>query len=239
MKKVIDKATELGYGSSIALERRLRRLQQMPGSSRLLKRLASASDKEQFEDYLAELQYALIFTGLQFQVEIEPFGREGPDLRISRDDHQSVVEVTRFRKQYSGPPLVDSNSQDFLLEEYGNVERDIRKSFDKIKEKFKQIKYQDAIIALWNDEGDLEELEVEEAVSVLLNDVNRGTGSIPQGLSFIVYVGQKSVRNHQELLCLPLPSNQKPHHKAWQRELTASTLREIIERALAETTDSC
>lgn len=233
MKKVMDKATKLGYSNPLALERRLRRLQQMPGSSRLLKRLASASDKEQFEDYLAELQYALIFTGLQFQVEIEPFGRKGPDLRILRDGQQSVVEVTRFRKQYSGPPLVDYNSQDFLLEEYGNVERDIRKSLEKIIGKFTQVKDQDAIIALWNDEGDLEELEVLEAISVLLDDVNQGTGSIPKGLSFVVYAGQCPIRNRQEFLCLPLPDNQKPHHKAWQRELISSTVRELIERALA------
>jgi hypothetical protein len=235
MKKVLYKATELGCGSPITLERKLRRLQQMPGASRLLTRLASASDKEQFQDYLAELRYALIFAGLQFQVEIEPLGSKGPDLQISRDGHQSVVEVTRFREIYPGPPLVDPDSHDFLLVKYGNVERDTRKFLEKIIGKFTQVKDQDAIIALWNDEEELEGQEATEAMPGLFN----GVVSIPQGISFVLYAGGwETIRDRQEFRCFPLTSNQKPHHKAWQRELIRSTVRELIERALAQTTNT-
>jgi hypothetical protein len=48
------------------------RVQQMPGANRVFGRIASAIDKEQLADYLVEIQYALIFAGLSFQVEFEP-----------------------------------------------------------------------------------------------------------------------------------------------------------------------
>ena len=74
----------------------------MPRSNRVFARIAAASDKEQLEDYLAEVRYALIFCGLGFEVTIEPGGNKGPDLSISRDGHSAVVEIMRFRKVYSG-----------------------------------------------------------------------------------------------------------------------------------------
>jgi len=236
MEKVLYKATELGCGSPVVLEQQLRRLQQMPGASRLLKRLASSSDKEQFLDYFAELRYALVFAGLQFQVEIEPLGRKGPDLRISRDGQQSVVEVTRFREIYPGPPTVDLDSHDFLLAEYGNIERDTKKSSEKIRGKFRQIKAQDAIIALWNDDGDLDELVIKETMSVFLDDAKQVAVSIPEVLAFVLYASPWIyIRNRQQFWCLAIPGNQKPHHEAWQRELVASTLDDLIERALSQT----
>jgi hypothetical protein len=44
----------------------------MPGSKHLFRRIALTPDKEQLEDYFAEIRFALIFAGLGFQVEIEP-----------------------------------------------------------------------------------------------------------------------------------------------------------------------
>jgi len=76
----------------------------MPGASGLLRRVASATDKEQLADDLAEVRYALVFAGLQFGVRIEPLGRQGPALKVSRDNLDACVEVMRFRKVSPGPP---------------------------------------------------------------------------------------------------------------------------------------
>jgi hypothetical protein len=48
-----------------------------------------------------------VFAGLGFHVEIEPNGSKGPDIGVSRDGHHAVVEVTRFRNIFPGPPEFD------------------------------------------------------------------------------------------------------------------------------------
>jgi len=85
---------------------RFKRLQLIPGVNRIFKRIASCKDIEQLQDYLTEIRYTLVFVGLRFQVEIEPLGPKGPDLKIIRDGHQILVEITRFRKIYPGPPIL-------------------------------------------------------------------------------------------------------------------------------------
>ncbi|MFC1593007.1 hypothetical protein ACFL4C_03230 [Candidatus Omnitrophota bacterium] len=104
------------------------------------KHIAEASDKEQLYDYLAEIKYALVFAGLGFQVEAEPLGKKGPDLRISRDNYSAFVEVKHFRQVDPGPPTISLSDKEilddkFLLESYGNLERDIKKTKHRIIEK--------------------------------------------------------------------------------------------------------
>jgi hypothetical protein len=169
------------------LHSHLKRVQEMPGANHLFNRIASTTDKEQLEDYLAEVSYALIFAGLGFLVEIEPLGRKGPDLRISRDGHQAIVEIMRFRKIYPGPPVLDLLNEITVLPEYGNPARDIRKAFQKIQKKFPQVGSEEVIIAIWNDEEELEEIEVEIAVSNLRRDAAQNIFSIPNQLLFVLY----------------------------------------------------
>jgi hypothetical protein len=141
------------------------RVQRTPRSHPLLKRLSSASDKEQFDDYLAEVIYVLLFIGAGFEVEIGPFSGKGPDLSVKRDGHQAVVEITRLRKMFSGPR--EFNTCDLELPDYGNPKRDIRKAFKKILSKFRQVGDDPSIIAIWNDDGDLDEVHVEMAANYL------------------------------------------------------------------------
>ena len=62
------------------------------------------------------------------------------------------------------PPVLDLECDDLELPGHGNPPRDIRKAAEKIRAKFPQIGSEQAIIAIWNDEEELEELEVEAAV---------------------------------------------------------------------------
>ena len=127
----------------------------MPGAESKFKLIAKAPDKEQLYDYLTEIKYALVFAGLGFQIEAEPLGKKGPDLRISRDDYSAFVEVKRFRRMYPGPPNISLPDENFLddtsfLEPYGNLGRDIKKTKCRIIEKFKQVSSGTSIIAFWN-----------------------------------------------------------------------------------------
>jgi hypothetical protein len=240
MRKALQKASELGEHSDIPWLRKLfERVQQMPGASRLFLRIASVSDKEQLDDYFAEIVYALVFAGLGFQVEIEPFGQKGPDLRVSRDGHQTVVEITRFRKIYPGPPEFDISDEDEKseLSDYGDPHRDARKSFEKLLSKFSQVGDKQSIIAIWNDDGDLEEGEVKTAVNALCNDAERGILSLHRRLLLVLY-GSPWVRtiDHKQLYCFPLRHPDHPDQITWQREFERFTVREYIQRALTKQT---
>jgi len=214
MEKALQKASELDEHFNMPWFRKLfERVQQMPGANRLFLRIASVSDKEQLNDYFAEVVYALVFAGLGFQVEIEPFGRKGPDLKVSRDGHQVVVEITRFRKIYPGPPEFDlsDENEESELSDYGNLHRDVRKSFEKLLSKFSQVADKQSIIAIWNDDGDLEEFEVEIAVIRLSTNATRPILGVPNGLLFVTY-GSQWVRagDHKQLYCFPVFSPEQP-----------------------------
>jgi len=217
-------------------QKQLACIQQMPGANRLFKRIASTSDKEQLQDYLGEVRYALVFAGLGFQVEIEPLGGKGPDLGISRDGHSAIVEIMRFRKVFPGPPELDLSDEDMTLPEYGNIPRDIRKSFEKIIAKFPQVDTQQGIIAIWNDEEELEEAEVITAVDRIRDEAIRKIISLPPGISHVLYaskwIGGRCT--DKQIYCLPVRYLIEPHLIAWQDELDNSTVDELIRRALSQ-----
>ena len=221
------------------LQKHFELIQELPGANKLFKRIASASDKEQLDDYLAEALYVLVFAGLGFQVEIEPFGNKGPDLRITRDSQQAVVEIMRFRKVYSGIPVLDFSGGITPLPEYGNLRRDIRKAFEKIQAKFDQVGEEDSVIAIWNDEEELEDIEVEWAVRDIRNDASRNLLSLPNGLQFVLYAS-KWVRagDNKQIYCFPIQYNSQPQITSWQRELNTSTINELVHRALVQSTDT-
>lgn len=69
MDRALQKITEFKDQYAIEwIQAQLKRVQRMPGARRLFRRIASASNKEQLDDYLAEVRYALTFAGLGFQV---------------------------------------------------------------------------------------------------------------------------------------------------------------------------
>jgi len=124
----------------------------------LFKKIAGASDKAVVLDYLAELQYGLIFSSLGGTVAFEPFDGIGPDLRVSRQENEFFVEVSRFRCRNSGLSNSNLTIVPAILPEYGNTERDTNKAYGKILEKLeKQCRYGPTVLSLWNDDDELEE----------------------------------------------------------------------------------
>ena len=83
MQKAIENTKLLlGEKSAILTQRWFERVHKVNRSNRVFQRIASAKDKEQIADSLAEIRYALIFAGLDFEVEFEPAGNQGPERRL-------------------------------------------------------------------------------------------------------------------------------------------------------------
>lgn len=223
--RFLDKANRnllllLGKNEAQLWGSRLDRAQQLPGVGSTLKRIAHAPDREQLCDYLAEIRYALVFVGLGFKVQFEPLGKKGPDLRISRNGHDAVVEVRRFRQADSGPPEISLSDKEFLddtclLEPYGNPERDVKKIASGIADKFKQVGSSVSIIAFWNE--DENDIETEIAVRELCNATAQHGFTLPPGLLFILY-GSSWRRPRQQIHCFPLRTLGAPQSD-WMREL--------------------
>jgi len=198
--------------------------------NRVFRRIASTKDKEQLADYLAEIRYALIFAGIGFEVEFEPAGNRGPDLGIERDHERAVVEIMRFRKINSGLPLLNFENENLILPKYGNIPRDIRKAFNKLLAKFRQLENQKGIIAIWNDDEELEEAETETAVYNVRADVKKGLLTMPDGLLFALY-GSISQIDNKQLYCFAFQNLEMPF-ETWKTELEKETVSNHIERAL-------
>ena len=214
---------------------RVKRLDQLPGAPTKFKRVAQAPDAEQLGDYLAEFVYALTFVGLGFGVELEPLGRTGPDLRISRDGYAAFVEIFRVRNVNEGPPQVTLSDENFLLHPYGNPEKGTQRIYGKLLAKLGQVKDAVALVAIWNDDEADEELEAEQAVRQLVDDAQQGKIPIPATLLLVVY-GSDSVflSSNQQLYCFPLKPLVDPY-RIWAVELEQGRICEFVERATALT----
>ena len=236
MDKAINKIIQyLPNFDSQYLQKQFLVINQLPGAQQIFKRISSTADKEEIKDYIIEIWYSLAFVGLSFNVEIEPLGKQGPDLKISRDDNHAFVEIMRFRKVYPGPPEFNLSDGQEMLSDYGDIHRDVEKAFRKILNKFSQIGKENSIIAIWNDDGDMEEAHVKTAVAKLSEDATKNIFSLPEGLFSILY-GSEWVHlcDKKQLYCFPLKRLQHSYHqKTWQKELESSTIKELINNAIS------
>jgi hypothetical protein len=208
---------------------RLDRIQHLPSAGSALKRIANAPDRDQLFDYLAEIRYALVFVELGFGVHFEPLGRKGPDLGISRNGHDTVVEVKRFRQVDLGPPNMSLSDQEFLkgvclLEPYGNPERDIKRIVSQIAKKLRQVGSSHSIIALWNE--DESDIETEVAVRELSSSAAQQGFTLPAGLLFILY-GSSWQRPRQQFHCFPCRKLREPE-LSWMRELESFSVQALM-----------
>ena len=183
-------------------------------SNTILKRISDAKDIDSIKDYLAEIDFAIFFYSFNFIVEFEPLGKKGPDLMISKEDESCHVEVTRFRKRYPGP-----SHTEFQI--YGNSKRDTKKAFDKIVHKFTQISNNNSILAIWNDEGDLEEIEVKFAIDELLKISHY---EIPEGLQFIIYSSVWCKNENTNIYCYPIHYPLNTPYNLWIEKFSESNL---------------
>jgi hypothetical protein len=203
-----------------------------PNAAALHRSIALAASREYLLDHLAALRYALIFSNLGFAVEFEPTGSKGPDLLVRRDGLSTTIEVTRFRHMHSGSPKVgigELQSDDFRLEPYGDPARDIIKCLEKVRGKFHQASGPSAVIAVWNSDDDLEELEMASALADLQRDLE-----LPVGLEFIVYGSCWGDR----LYCFPMMREPSRRVLRWVDELEATGVSEAVASALAATAES-
>jgi hypothetical protein len=235
----IDKASEklrqlLGEGAGFWCQL-LNKIKTMPGAGSLFEHISESRNKGELYDHLAVVRYVGVFRAFGFGVEIEPVGSKGPDLAISRDGDKALVEVTRFREMYPGPPplLEDEDPQ---LSQYGDLDRDTQRSWSKIMGKFHQVGSGQSIIAIWNDDDALEEIEPDLAVQVLRREARKGTIEIPTGLAFVVYgskwIGPGTDTLEQQFYCFPLTKSLRPHHAQLIKELETSLELNLIRKVL-------
>lgn len=215
LSSAIEKAREFLSGSgALIYERHLQAFARLPGAERKLQELSHAS-KSEFYDLLTEVGYALVFKELGFEVEVEPdINSEESrriDLKLKRDGQECFVEVTRFRRMYQGPSEFREGMDEILLE-YGNGERDMEKAAQKILRKVEQLGSRTSIIAIWNDDEDLEYTDVELAVKELIEG-----GLLPEGLQFILFgshwIGRK------QFYCFPVRAQLAPVFLNWKADI--------------------
>lgn len=200
---------------------------QMSNANSKFKRIANASDKEQLNDYLAEIRYTLIFAGLGFQVAIEPLGKKGPDLKISRNGYDIFVEVSRFRLVDLGPGKDSTH-----LEEYGNLEKEFIKTLKKILGKFRQVGGKNSAIAIWNDDECIDELSSRFAVKHLNDDKYRKVYQVPDNLLFVIYGSNWiNISQDKQLYCYPLQVLKEPFPNL-TKELESCKVSGLIQNVL-------
>jgi hypothetical protein len=199
----------------------------MPNGSRILRRIANALE-ETISDSLAEAWYAVFFVSLGFQVVVEPHGKAGPDFEITRNGHIIIVEATRFRKVYDGPPEITLYNQ-FEITEYGDSARDIKKAYNKIVGKLNQIEDTEktSILTIWNSDGDLEEIEMEAAIRHLRRDAGTKKILLPPNLAFIVFGPWDS-----HLTCYEIRSALSPYEEQLKHEIETMSIPSFMDYVL-------
>ena len=139
--------------------------------------------------------------------------------------------MTRFRKSSAGPLLLKEGDEPQLLP-YGDLARDLQKAWSKIIGKFRQVNGGESIIAIWNDDGDLEEIEVQQTVENLYIAANRNAVVLPANAGFILYgspwIGEGPNPLGKQFYCFPWSSSLKPHLLVWIREIDNFLLTELI-----------
>jgi hypothetical protein len=211
-------------------EKRIRAYAHLPGADKKLK-MISGAQRDSVKDLLREVDIALIFKGLGFDLEVEP-DRSTPvgkniDLKLSKGKHTCFLEATRFRRMYDGPPTVELGAEvDLLLPEYGDPQRDVEKACQKIIRKFSQLGSEPTIIAIWNDDEDMEYLEVQMAVRKIIQEE-----VVPSSLMFILFISDVIVRCRQQMFCYPSRNSIEPYVKEWINGLQGGIVQDLIDDA--------
>jgi len=158
-------------------------VKKMKGVEGLFKDALNFNDTR-MPDFIVELLFASYFCKEGYTVEFisRSESEKTPDLLITKNEFRGFVEIKHIHKKHDGPGVVvlkDLNEipEDELLEEYGDHVRDERYCRDKILEGFLQIQKfsgltnTDAIIiAIWNSDEDLDDLNMKFAISNLIEE---------------------------------------------------------------------
>jgi len=140
----------------------------------------NALELKDIDDFIAELTFAMYFHHAKYIVEfISRSKGTTPDLYISNSSLRGFVEIKHIHKKHDGPEKVQSNDLGTieLLEKYAVYTRDEKYCRDKIIEGFKQLrnfselqKTDWMIVAVWNSDEDLEEIDMESSLNQLIRE---------------------------------------------------------------------
>lgn len=135
---------------------------------------------ENIQDCIAQLRFALYFHQNGYIIEFVPRSKEKtPDLFVTNSKLRGFVEIKHIHKKHDGPKKMQLNDSDTLemLEEYGNYTRDEKYCRDEIIEGFKQLRNSPKvqrtdwmIVAVWNADEDLEELDMKFSLNQLIKE---------------------------------------------------------------------
>jgi hypothetical protein len=141
-----------------------------------------ALGSDDIRDFIATLIFASYFHHAECIVEFVPRSKEKtPDLFISNSAFRGFVEVKHIHKKHDGPKTVLPNelNKKIILEKYGNPLRDANYCRDDIIEGFKQLrdfsglqKTDWMIVAIWNSDEDLEEIDMKSSLNQLIKEKN-------------------------------------------------------------------
>lgn len=202
-------------------------LAQIGNARRLFRRIKNASSANQIWDYLAEARYALIFYGLGFSVKNEPSGDAGPDLSVERDGAHAVVEVKNCLPNDLDPELEEFDDDEDDLETLpviGDLMHDSDAAYLDIANKFRQIRGEQAIIAIWSDRLVRMEIEFDLACRRLMLDEIR-----PQNLLFILYGSHDiNIGKNQQLFVYPMKELQEPFSE-WKASLEGVHVNPVLD----------
>lgn len=137
---------------------------------------------DDIQDFVAALSFALYFHHAECIVEFVPRSKKmTPDLFIVNPEFRGFVEIKHIHKKHDGPKTALPNelNKKNILEEYSNPLRDEKYCRDDIIKGFKQIqqfsglKNTDVmIVAIWNSDEDLDELDMKFSISHLIEEKN-------------------------------------------------------------------
>lgn len=173
------------------------RTREMAGVSRKFTQMGAAADKTKLEDTLAEIQFALVFAGFGFEVEFEPRGKDGPDLRLWREDrspfHVEVMRLDQICPELGQPPAGHDAAVDPAYS--------VRESYLELVDKFERIEETDAVVAIWSDGRNFDQTGVAQALQALRTNAEEQSIPLPHAISFVLYGSRWVSPGTQQLKC--------------------------------------
>jgi len=157
-------------------------VKKLKGANSLFKEILNFKDIR-MPDFIVELLFASFFYDEGYTVEIVPRSdrEKTPDLLISKNDFRGFVEIKHIHKKHDGPVSVNLKElpEMDILEPYSDPVRDERYCRDKILEGFQQIqkfsglmKTDVMIVAIWNSDEEIEDLDMKFSISHLIEERN-------------------------------------------------------------------
>jgi hypothetical protein len=193
----------LGDRAADAWSRMFPLLEAVRGIRITIRAIADAPSPDEVRDHLAEAEYFILFGHIGCGVTVEPEGPKGPDSLVDGLGVQAQVEVTRFRRMHDGPPPLDGALTNPKLMDYGDIARDSRKAFQKIVDKLRQLPGNASGLAIWNDDEDMEDIEVAIAVESIREESAAGRLTLPSGFQFVIYGSRWHGRQQYYFFALP------------------------------------